>query len=319
MALGAALATGKPQAYSVVPGPGLLNSAAALLTAYRHERAGAGADRPNPGRRHRARLGHLHEIRDQAGIIARLVDFSARIREPGAGAALVAEALRAMVSGRPGPAALECAIDVWGKRGRCTPIAAAAGARAADRRRRDARGRQAARRGEASADRLRRRRAGCLGRSHGALRACCRRRCSAIGAAAACSTAAIRSASRCRSAASCGARPTRCSASARGCSSSSRNGASTSDLEIMRVDADPEEPARVRKPAVGADRRRRADPAPADRRAARAQYQARLAPGRDGRSGRRNGASGCQARRRSSPSSRRSAPNCRRTASSSTR
>ena len=34
MALGAALATGKPQAYAVVPGPGLLNSAAALLTAY---------------------------------------------------------------------------------------------------------------------------------------------------------------------------------------------------------------------------------------------------------------------------------------------
>ena len=27
MALGAALATGKPQAYAVVPGPGLLNSA----------------------------------------------------------------------------------------------------------------------------------------------------------------------------------------------------------------------------------------------------------------------------------------------------
>jgi hypothetical protein len=34
MALGAALATGKPQAYAVVPGPGLLNSGAALLTAY---------------------------------------------------------------------------------------------------------------------------------------------------------------------------------------------------------------------------------------------------------------------------------------------
>ena len=34
MALGAALATGKPQAYTVVPGPGLLNSSAALLTAY---------------------------------------------------------------------------------------------------------------------------------------------------------------------------------------------------------------------------------------------------------------------------------------------
>src|SRR5260370_10381801 len=34
MALGAALATGKPQIYAVVPGPGLLNSSAALLTAY---------------------------------------------------------------------------------------------------------------------------------------------------------------------------------------------------------------------------------------------------------------------------------------------
>ena len=34
MALGAALATAKPQAYAVVPGPGLLNTGAALLTAY---------------------------------------------------------------------------------------------------------------------------------------------------------------------------------------------------------------------------------------------------------------------------------------------
>src|SRR3989440_13075397 len=34
MALGAALATGKAQVYAVVPGPGLLNSGAALLTAY---------------------------------------------------------------------------------------------------------------------------------------------------------------------------------------------------------------------------------------------------------------------------------------------
>ena len=34
MALGAALATGRPAAYSVVPGPGFLNSSAALATAY---------------------------------------------------------------------------------------------------------------------------------------------------------------------------------------------------------------------------------------------------------------------------------------------
>src|ERR1044071_4809778 len=39
MALGAALATGKPAAYSVVPGPGFLNSTAALATPIRLARA----------------------------------------------------------------------------------------------------------------------------------------------------------------------------------------------------------------------------------------------------------------------------------------
>src|SRR5262249_7431347 len=34
MALGAAVATDRPQTYAVVPGPGLLNTGAALLTAY---------------------------------------------------------------------------------------------------------------------------------------------------------------------------------------------------------------------------------------------------------------------------------------------
>ena len=34
MALGAALVTGRPQAFAVVPGPGVLNASAALLTAY---------------------------------------------------------------------------------------------------------------------------------------------------------------------------------------------------------------------------------------------------------------------------------------------
>src|SRR5690242_292671 len=60
-------------------------------------------------------LGHLHEIRDQAGIISRLVDFSARIREPNEDPVLVGEAFRAMASGRPGPAVLECAMDVWAR------------------------------------------------------------------------------------------------------------------------------------------------------------------------------------------------------------
>ena len=53
MALGAALATGKPQAYAVVPGPGFLNSVGGAAHRLFHECAGAGADRANPRRRYR--------------------------------------------------------------------------------------------------------------------------------------------------------------------------------------------------------------------------------------------------------------------------
>jgi acetolactate synthase-1/2/3 large subunit len=62
-------------------------------------------------------LGQLHEIRDQAGIISRLVDFSARIGGPQDASTLVARAIAAMASRRRGPAVLECAIDVWGRTG----------------------------------------------------------------------------------------------------------------------------------------------------------------------------------------------------------
>src|SRR5687767_6118002 len=124
MALGAALATGAPQAYAVVPGPGLLNTGAALLTAYSMNAPVLALFGQIPQVAIGRGIGHLHEIRDQAGIISRLVDFSARIRAPGEAAPLVAEAMRAMFTGRPGPAALECAIDVWGRSAPSAPITA---------------------------------------------------------------------------------------------------------------------------------------------------------------------------------------------------
>src|ERR1700729_4441315 len=65
-------------------------------------------------------LGHLHEIRDQAGIISRLVDHNTMIRRPEQASRLTAQLLQAMHTGRPGPAALECAMDVWGKSGSVT-------------------------------------------------------------------------------------------------------------------------------------------------------------------------------------------------------
>jgi acetolactate synthase I/II/III large subunit len=122
MALGAALATGKPQAYAVVPGPGMLNSSAALLTAYTMNAPVLAIIGQIPDADVGRGLGHLHEIRDQGGIIARLVDHADRIRTPGDAPRLVAEAFRAMSSGRRGPAALECAMDVWGRTGHVSPV-----------------------------------------------------------------------------------------------------------------------------------------------------------------------------------------------------
>jgi acetolactate synthase-1/2/3 large subunit len=122
MALGAALATGKPQTYAIVPGPGLLNSAAALLTAYGMNAPVLALIGQIPAAAIGRGFGHLHEIRDQPGIIGRLVDHSARIDGPAEASAKVAKAIASMSQGRPGPAALECAMDVWGKRGPVTLV-----------------------------------------------------------------------------------------------------------------------------------------------------------------------------------------------------
>ena len=130
MALGAALATGRPQTYAVVPGPGLLNSGAALLTAYSMNAPVLAMIGQIPAATIGRGQGQLHEIRDQAGIISRLVDHAARIDKPAEAAAKTVKAIRSMQQGRPGPAALECAIDVWGKRARMPAIAPPSPARA---------------------------------------------------------------------------------------------------------------------------------------------------------------------------------------------
>ena len=117
MALGAALATGRPQTYAVVPGPGLLNSGAALLTAYGMNAPVLAIIGQIPAAAIGKGHGHLHEIRDQAGIVSRLVDHSFFIRHPSEASVKIAKAIQSMSHDRPGPAAIECAIDLWGKRG----------------------------------------------------------------------------------------------------------------------------------------------------------------------------------------------------------
>ncbi len=120
MALGAALATGKPQAFAVVPGPGILNASAALLMAQSMCAPVMALVGQIPSFAIDQGHGHLHEIHDQLGLLHHITKHAGRIRSPAEAGPKVAAALTAALSGRPGAAALECAIDVWGQVGETT-------------------------------------------------------------------------------------------------------------------------------------------------------------------------------------------------------
>jgi acetolactate synthase-1/2/3 large subunit len=115
LALGAAMATGKPSAYCVVPGPGFLNTTAALSQAYGNNAPVLAIAGQVPLTYVNRDTGYLHDIPDQLGIMQRLTKWSARIRAPHEAASITDEAFRQMVAGRPRPVAIECPLDVWGK------------------------------------------------------------------------------------------------------------------------------------------------------------------------------------------------------------
>ncbi len=116
MALGAALVSGKPHPFAVVPGPGILNASAALLTAYGMGAPVIALAGQIPSFAIDQGHGHLHEIHDQIGLLRHITKHAARIRAPHEAPALVGEAIAIATSGRQRPVALECAIDTWGQR-----------------------------------------------------------------------------------------------------------------------------------------------------------------------------------------------------------
>jgi acetolactate synthase-1/2/3 large subunit len=117
MALGAAMASGKPAVYCVVPGPGLLNTTAALCTAYACNAPVLALTGQIPSANIGRDFGILHEIPDQLGVMRSLTKWADRIRTPAEGASRIAEAFAQMRSGRPRPVALECPMDVWPQSG----------------------------------------------------------------------------------------------------------------------------------------------------------------------------------------------------------
>jgi acetolactate synthase I/II/III large subunit len=116
MAFGYARSTGRPGVFSVVPGPGVLNAGAALLTAF-------GSNEPvlcltgqvptpflGKGR------GHLHEMPDQLATLRSFVKWAERIEYPGLAPHAVARAFQEMLSGRRGPVSLEMPLNVFTER-----------------------------------------------------------------------------------------------------------------------------------------------------------------------------------------------------------
>jgi acetolactate synthase I/II/III large subunit len=112
MAFGYARASGKVGTFAVVPGPGLLNTTAALATAYATNAPVLCISGQIPSDLIGRGFGLLHEIPDQLAILRGLSKWAARIEHPTRTGALVNEAFRQLRDGRPRPVGLEMPLDV---------------------------------------------------------------------------------------------------------------------------------------------------------------------------------------------------------------
>jgi acetolactate synthase-1/2/3 large subunit len=115
MAYGYARASGKPGAFAVVPGPGLLNTTAALATAYATNAPVLCISGQIPSDLIGRGFGLLHEIPDQLAILKGLTKWAARIGHPTETGKLVNEAFRQLADGRPRPVGLEMPLDIMAR------------------------------------------------------------------------------------------------------------------------------------------------------------------------------------------------------------
>jgi acetolactate synthase-1/2/3 large subunit len=125
MAFGYARSTGRPGVYAVVPGPGVLNTAAALCTALGCNAPVLCVTGQVPSAFIGKGRGHLHELPDQLATLRSITKWAARIERAADAPAIVNEAFRQMVSGRPGPVAVEMAWDVMSSSAHVEPLPAA--------------------------------------------------------------------------------------------------------------------------------------------------------------------------------------------------
>ena len=127
MALGAALATGKPQAFCLVPGPGFLNGCAALCTAQALNAPLFALIGQIPSRAMGKGFGLLHEISGQRDIMAQLTKSATSVMQGSDAPAAFSDAWATMLSGRPGPVGVEVPADVWSQDSGVSSVSATTG------------------------------------------------------------------------------------------------------------------------------------------------------------------------------------------------
>src|SRR5438046_10386109 len=116
MAYGYARSTGQVGVFSVVPGPGVLNAGAALLTAFGSNEPVFCLTGQVPTQFLGKGRGHLHEMPDQLATLRTFVKWADRIEYPDVAPAMVSRAFQEMLSGRRGPVALEMPWDLFTQR-----------------------------------------------------------------------------------------------------------------------------------------------------------------------------------------------------------
>jgi len=121
MAYGYARSSGKVGVFSVVPGPGVLNAGAAMLTAFGSNEPVLCLTGQVPTQFLGKGRGHLHEMPDQLATLRTFVKWAERIEYPDVAPTMVARAFQEMLSGRRGPAALEMPWDVFTQRAATGP------------------------------------------------------------------------------------------------------------------------------------------------------------------------------------------------------
>src|ERR1700761_3900184 len=116
MAFGYARSSGKPGVFSVVPGPGVLNAGAAMLTAFGGNEPVLCLTGQVPTQFLDKGRGHLHEMPNQLATLRTFIKWAERIEHPGIAPNMVSRAFQEMMSGRRGPVAVEMPWDVFTQR-----------------------------------------------------------------------------------------------------------------------------------------------------------------------------------------------------------